>query len=405
MPNYVIIGASHAGLSFAEKMRQHGMEDPITVIDRLHGMPMQRPPLSKAFLGADETQEDNFYLRRSDWFDEQNITLKDGLDVIKIDREQKQLHLADGSLQNYDRLVLAQGAVPRRLPFPEMNSQGVHVLRHGDDARAIKAMIGQLQRAIVIGGGYIGLEAAASLNKAGLDVTVIEAADRLLARVASPSMSDYYKQLHQDNGVKIELAALVDGLQAEDGHIRAVCLKDGRILPCDLLLVGIGVVPDTALAEQAGLTIGNGILTDYHYQTNDDSIWAIGDIVLAEGRGSQRIESIHNAQFSGHYLASQFSDGSPPANEASWFWSDQFDRKLQSAGLVPAIDDTVVQVSRTGRRETSLSIWSYQAGKLVAVEAVNDPQAYMIGKICLEQNKHPEPSDIGNADFDLKSLR
>ena len=403
MPHYVIIGASHAGISFAEKMRQLGSDDPIMMIDRLSGIPLQRPPLSKAYLAADD--EEAFLLRRKEWFEEQNITLRDGVEVASLDRNAKSLQLADGTSQSYDRLILAQGAFARHLPYPEMSAKGVHVLRHGQDARQLKQALSSARKAVVIGGGYIGLEAAASLVKQNLSVSVIEAADRVLARVASPEISAYYEALHQSQNVAIHTGVGVSSLRAENGHIAAVCLADGTEIDCDLLLVGIGVVPETQLAKEAGLDVENGILTNHHYQTNDSSIFAIGDNVLAQGRWPIRVESIHNAQFGGHYLASQFTDGKPPLDEAPWFWSDQYDRKLQSAGLVPAPSGDVMQIERAGKREGGVSVWSFVGDKLAAVEAVNDPQAYMIGKFCLEQDRLVPKDKLTDPDFDLKSLR
>ena len=405
MTNYVVIGASHAGISFVEKMRQQGNQDNITVIDRLSGIPLQRPPLSKAYLSADNDDETPFHLRTHDWFEQQSVTLKDGISVERISRDDKSLSLSDGSSVAYDKLILALGAVPRRLPVPEMDAQNIFVLRDGVDAKGLRKAKETAKTANVIGGGYIGLEAAASLKKQGLDVHVVEAAPRLLARVASPQISQAYHQLHNENGVIIHQNVGVDKLLTTDGAISAVMLASGEEISCDLLLVGIGVIPETSLAEQAGLTIGNGLLTDYHYQTNDPDIYAIGDNVLAEGRGDIRIESIHNAQYGGHYLASRFNDEKLPQIEAPWFWSDQYDRKLQSAGLVPAPADDVMQATRAGKREGGLSVWSYKSGKLVAVESINDPQAYMIGKICLEKGVSPAPADIENPDFELKSLR
>lgn len=405
MSHYVVIGASHAGISFAEKMRQQGNQDQITLIDRLQGIPLQRPPLSKAYLSAPSDQEEQFYLRGADWFEAQTISLRDGVNVTAIHPDQKSIHLDDGTALDYDKLILALGAVPRRLPMAAMDAQNVFVLRDGDDARALKASLPEAKTAVVIGGGYIGLEAAASLKKQGLDVHVIEAADRLLARVASVTISQTYQELHESHGVHIHTQVGVRDLTDSEGRIQSVILQDGQEIRCDILLVGIGVVPETGLAEQAGITIGNGIITDYDYATNIPDIYAIGDNVMAEGRGALRIESIHNAQYGGHYLASLFTGGAKPHEEAPWFWSDQYDRKLQSAGLVPAAGDDVKTVSRAGKREGGLSVWSYHANKLVSVESINDPQAYMIGKYCLEKQISPRPEDISNPEFELKSLR
>lgn len=405
MSHFVVIGASHAGISFAEKMRQQGNQDEITLIDRLRGIPLQRPPLSKAYLSAASDEEDSFYLRGADWFEAQDIALRDGVTVTAIQPEQKSISLDDGTSLDYDKLILALGAVPRRLPMAAMDAQNVFVLRDGDDARSLKSSLPEAKTAVVIGGGYIGLEAAASLNKQGLEVHVIEAADRLLARVASPQISKTYQDLHESHGVHIHTQVGVRDLTVSDGHIQSVILEKGQEITCDILLVGIGVVPETGLAEQAGIATGNGILTDFDYATNIPDIYAIGDNVMAEGRGSVRIESIHNAQYGGHYLASQFTGGAKPQEEAPWFWSDQYDRKLQSAGLVPAAGDDVMAVSRAGKREGGLSVWSYQGDTLMSIESINDPQAYMIGKYCLEKQISPQPEDISNPEFELKSLR
>lgn len=405
MSHYVIIGASHAGVSFAEKMRQQGNQDPITIIDKIAGMPLQRPPLSKAYLAAESDDEAAFHLRDSDWFASQDITLVDGVAVEAIDRAAKSLQLDNGATQSYDKLVLALGASARHLPMAESAASNVFVLRDGNDARRLKAAVATAKKAVVIGGGYIGLEAAASMRKQGLEVHVIEAAPRLLARVASPEISSAYQSLHEGHGVVMHIGAGVAGLQAQYGKVHAVTLGNGDEIACDLVLVGIGVIPETKLAEQAGLAVGNGILTDYHYATDDGSIFAIGDNVLAEGRLTIRIESIHNAQYGGHYVASRFNDAPLPNEEAPWFWSDQYDRKLQSAGIVPAPADDVSQAVRPGKREGGLSVWSYQAGRLMAVESINDPQAYMIGKICLEKGVSPDMAQISDPSFELKSLR
>ena len=405
MAHYVIVGASHAGVSFAEKMRQQGALDEITIIDRLGVVPLQRPPLSKAYLGDEGDDESRFYLRSADWFEAQAIALIDGVGVEAIDRNHKSLSLSDGTMMLYDTLVLALGARPRRLPVAEMDAENVFVLRDGQDAKGLKEALKTAQKAVVIGGGYIGLEAAASMRKQGLDVHVIEAAERLLARVASPEISQSYFDLHSAHGVHIHNGVGVAALRAKQGKIFGVTLSNGEQISCDVLLVGIGVLPVIDIAEGAGLAVGNGILTDYHYQTNDRSIFAIGDNVLAEGRYESRIESIHNAQYGGHYLASRFTNGAPPAEEAPWFWSDQYDRKLQSAGIVPATSDDVRHIVRAGKRQGGLSVWSYKGDVLKAVESINDPQAYMIGKICLEKGVSPEASAICDSAFDLKTLR
>ena len=403
----IIIGASHAGLSCAEALRKGGFDGVIGVIERDSGTPLQRPPLSKTYLDADEgAGEDSFYLRRSEWFAQFDISLHEGCEVTKISRADKQVHLDDGRVLSYDKLVIASGAVARKLPIAGGTATGVHVLRTAADARRLRASLGTVKDAVVIGGGYIGLEAAASLHKVGKSVHVVELAPRLLARVASPLLSDYCTALHRAAGVTVSTGAACDEILTDDtGAVRAVLLADGTELPCQLVLAGIGVIPDTGLASAAGLAVDNGIIVSRAYRTDDDAIWAIGDVARAPSRYELRIESIHHAQASSQIAAADMMGGELPADEALWFWSDQYDVKFQMAGMLPSVPEGALQhVSRAGRRDHSLSVWSWCDRVLVTVEAANDGQAYMIGKKCLEAGISPDPADIANPDFGLKTL-
>ena len=400
----VIIGASHAGLACAEKLRAADYEGAITLVERESGLPVQRPPLSKAYLQAETSDEAGFALRRPEFFQTLNIELRDGLAVAGIDRQTKQLALTDGSALAYDWLVLATGARPRQLPLD--GADGVHLLRTAADARALRLELGQAKKAVVAGGGYIGLEAAASLRKAGLEVTVIEMAERLLARVASPVISDYFADLHRRHGVQLVLGHGLTGLIRQAGRISAIELDDGRQIDCDLLLAGIGVIPETGLAEAAGLAVGNGIPVAADYRTEDASIFAIGDVAHAAAHYPLRLESVHHAQFSGQVAAAAIVGQPVPETELPWFWSDQYDVKLQIAGLLPpAGSEGLDFISRTGRREGSLSVWSFVGDQLCSVESASDPQAYMIAKACMEKGQPVARQDIANPDFDLKSLR
>ena len=405
MSGTIIIGASHAGLSCAEKLRQLGYEADITVIERDRGMPIQRPPLSKAYLAADEADEANFALRRPAFFEQMQVSFRDGVSVASIDAAANIVHLSDNSQLNYDNLVLATGAVPRALPAIPEGLKGVHMLRTAADARGLRADLQQTSTAIVIGGGYIGLEAAASLRKHGINVHVLELADRLLARVASTPISAFYKDLHEANGVQIHLQAAAEAFHIDAGRISGVRLQDGVDIPCEMLLVGIGVIPDMELAKAAGIQTGNGILVDSEYRTNIENIFAIGDVAHCDARWGMRLESIHHAQFSGALVASCITDGKPPVDEAAWFWSDQYDVKLQIAGLIPAADtEGLVHQRRPGRKDGSFSIWSWQDTMLKAVESANDPKAYMVGKACLEKGISPSQEQIADLDIDLKLL-
>jgi 3-phenylpropionate/trans-cinnamate dioxygenase ferredoxin reductase subunit len=402
----VIIGASHAGLACAEKLRAAEYDGAITLVEREAGLPIQRPPLSKAYLQAESSDEAGFALRRPEFFQTLDIELRDGLAVTEIDRNAKQITLADGSALAYDWLVLATGAMPRQLPLDGAGAGGVHLLRTAADARALRGALGQAKKAVVAGGGYIGLEAAASLRKAGLEVTVIEMAERLLARVASPLISDYFADLHRQHGVQLVLGHGLSGLIGKAGRISGIELDDGRQLACDLLLAGIGVIPESELAEAAGLKVGNGITVSADYRTEDVSIFAIGDVAHAAAHYPLRLESVHHAQFSGQVAAAAIVGQPLPETELPWFWSDQYDVKLQIAGLLPAADTAGLDyISRAGRRPGSLSVWSFVGEQLCSVESASDPQAYMIAKACMEKGQSVAKQDIANPEFDLKSLR
>lgn len=406
MTRTVIIGASHAGLACAEKLRAAEYDGAITLVEREAGLPIQRPPLSKAYLQAESSDEAGFALRRPEFFQTLDIELRDGLAVTEIDRNAKQITLADGSALAYDWLVLATGAMPRQLPLDGAGAGGVHLLRTAADARALRGALGQAKKAVVAGGGYIGLEAAASLRKAGLEVTVIEMAERLLARVASPLISDYFADLHRQHGVQLVLGHGLSGLIGKAGRISGIELDDGRQLACDLLLAGIGVIPESELAEAAGLKVGNGIPVSADYRTEDASIFAIGDVAHAAAHYPLRLESVHHAQFSGQVAAAAIVGQPLPETELPWFWSDQYDVKLQIAGLLPAADTAGLDyISRAGRRPGSLSVWSFVGEQLCSVESASDPQAYMIAKACMEKGQPVAKQDIANPEFDLKSLR
>jgi NADPH-dependent 2,4-dienoyl-CoA reductase/sulfur reductase-like enzyme len=400
--NIIIIGASHAGISCAEQLRHLGFSGAITLIERQSGAPLERPPLSKSYLVSQAADDDKFLLRRPEWYEKFQVTMIDGMAVTQIDPAAHQLQLADGQTMAYGKLVLATGAVPRQLR-PAAGLGGVHVLRNPDDAAALRNAMQTTTTAVVIGGGYIGLEAAASFAKAGLEVHVIEAADRLLARVASPDMSAFFMALHQHHGVQIHIGTAGTDIHHHDGHFNGVILANGQHIAAELLVVGIGVTPDSALAEAAGAATGNGILVDRHMRTTIDDIYAIGDVALIDG-AVLRIESVHNAQDTAARAAADMTKTPLPENSIPWFWSEQYDVRLQSAGIVPVSSASVQYAVRPGKREGGLSVWSYDQGQLVAVEVVRDPAAYVLGKKCLENNMSPAPSQIIDPAFDLKQF-
>jgi len=400
----VVIGAGHAGVAFVDAMRRNGFAGELTMIDRLAGLPLERPPLSKAFLLAEEGEEDGFALRAPGWFADSQITLLTGRTITGMDVDAGELILDDGKVLSYDRLVLATGATPRQLPGAA-GLGGVFVLRDPDDARRLREAAHSACSVLVIGGGYIGLEVAASLTKAGKRVTVIEAAPRLLARVASPPVSAFFAARHSDEGVDIVTGASIREIRHHDGRFVGATLGDGRHVDADMLVVGIGVAPNTDLAAQAGLTLANGIVTDSTMRTSHPEIYAIGDGAFdASGGHGLRIESVHNAREQAERAAAAITGHDAPRRQAPWFWSDQYDVKLQSVGVLPVNGQDLRHVQRAGRRAGRFSVWTFAGEDLVAVEAIGDPAAYVLGKSCLEHGRAPHPGQLADAGFDLKDF-
>ena len=396
----VIIGASHAGISCAEQLRMQGFSGGITLVDRQSGTPIERPPLSKSYLGSRPEDDNQFLLRRPEWYEKFQITMIDGMTVNLIEPRAHQIRLADGHSLNYDKLILATGAVPRRLP-QVADLKNVKVLRSVDDAAALRWAMQTASSAVVIGGGYIGLEAAASFSKAGLNVHVVEAAERLLSRVASPDMSAFFHNLHQQHGVMLHTGMTKTKFHQKDGLFTGITLDTGEKISAELLVVGIGVVPETVLADAIGAKTGNGIIVDRHMRTTIEDVYAIGDVALVEG-AALRVESVHNAQDTAARAAADIARTPLPDICIPWFWSEQYGVRLQSAGIVPAGKDDIRHAVRPGKREGGMSVWSYDSDQLVAVEAVHDSAAYMLGKKCLENRLSPPLSDITDLTFDLK---
>lgn len=394
----VILGAGQAAASLAAKLRALGHDGGITLIGDEPAPPYQRPPLSKAYL-LGEMGPERLTLRAPEWWREQKITLRLGERATHIDRTARTVTTDKGSL-TYDALVFATGATPRRLPSAIGGDlPGVHTLRNLGDVDAIAPEFQSGRNLVVIGGGYIGLEAAAVACKLGLNVTLIEAAPRILCRVASAETADLVRELHRAHGVTIlegtHLARII-GTDRASG----VKLADGRILPADLVICGIGVRANSALAEDAGLDTDNGIVTDATGRTSDPAIWAAGDCASFAHDGRQlRLESVGNAIDMAEAVAANIL-GSPAAyHPKPWFWSDQFDAKLQIAGLNLG-HDHVVQRKGDGH---SGSVWYFRGGKLLAVDALNDPRAYMVGKRLIDAGKSPSADAVMNAS-DLKEL-
>ncbi|WP_429929839.1 NAD(P)/FAD-dependent oxidoreductase [Agrobacterium vitis] len=398
----VIVGAGQAGFSVASKLRALNDQRPITMIGLAPELPYQRPPLSKKYL-IGEMSFDRLLLRPSQWYDENAIALRLSRWVEEIDRPKKLLRLQDGSSLFYDTLVLATGSTPRGLP-QEIggNLAGVYTIRNKADADRLAEVMKPGRRLLIIGGGYIGLEAAAVARHLGLEVTVIEMADRILARVAARETADFIRAVHQGHGVMIREGMGLKRLLGNNGVVSAAELSDGSRLDVDLVIVGIGATANDGLARNAGLHVQNGIIVDSYARTSDPDIFAAGDCALLPwGEGTVRLESVQNAVDQGEAIAMVLAGGTVPYAPKPWFWSDQYDLKLQIAGLNLGYDETIV---RPGMREGSLSVWYYRQDRFLAVDAINDAKAYVTAKKLLEAGRSADKAIIGNPQEDLKQL-
>ena len=398
----VIVGGGQAAASAAAKLRELNEDVKITLLCGEPVLPYQRPPLSKKYLSG-EMPLDRLILRPQDWFDQQNIEVQCGQFVTSIDRNSKEAVLADGTRVGYDKLLLTTGSKARLLPASVgADAEGVYYLRaavHADDMRPI---LQAGRKLVVIGGGYIGLEVSAVAAQLGLDVTVVELAERILQRVAAPETSDFFRQLHSENGVKILESTGLDKIVAENGRVVSVATADGSSIEADIVLVGIGVLPHTELAEESGLEVENGIVVDNLCRTSDTDIYAAGDCTSFDHKGSRiRLESVPNAIHQAEVAAQNMLGGELVYEATPWFWSDQYDVKLQIAGLNTGYDDTLV---RPGKREGSQSVWYYKGEQLLAVDAMNDAPSFMMARRILEAGKSVPKSAAADPETNLKDF-
>lgn len=393
----VIVGAGQAGAAAAAKLRALGHQGPVALVGDEPVPPYQRPPLSKKYL-LGEMGLERLFLRPEAFWAEQRVDLHLGHPVQGIGRAARMVQLAGADLP-YDALILATGSEPRRLPAAIGGDlPGVHVVRKLADIDRLAPEMVAGRRLVVVGGGYIGLEAAAVARKLGLEVTVIEAAPRILGRVAAPETADFIRALHLSHGVRI-----IEGMGLErltgTGHLTGARLSDGREIAADLAVVGIGVTPGTALAEAAGLETSGGIVVDSHGRTSDPAIWAAGDCAALPFRGqSIRLESVQNAIDQAEAVAANILGADTAYDPKPWFWSDQYDLKLQIAGLNLGHDRVVV------RPGPAPSHWYFAGDRLLAVDALGDARAYMIGKRLIEAGRSPDPAVLADPGADLKAL-
>ncbi len=399
MAHVVVIGAGQAGLSCVAKLRNLGFDGQVTLIGEENVPPYQRPPLSKKYL-LGEMDIERLYLRPTRFFGDHDIDLRLGEAVVLVNRADKTLQTTTQSL-DYDHLVFATGSLPRRLPAAIGGTlDAVHTIRDLKDVDKMAPEFVAGRRVLIVGGGYIGLEAAAVAASKGLKVTLVEMADRILQRVAASQTSDYFRDLHRTHGVTLLEGVGLDRLTGT-GRVSGALLSDGSVLELDFVITGVGISPATALAEGAGLDIENGIRTSAHGRTSDPYIWAAGDCASFPFRGDRiRLESVPNAIDQAECVAENIMGAEKPYIARPWFWSDQYDIKLQIAGLNNGFDRVVTRANDA----VSKSFWYFKGMELLAVDAANAPRDYMVGKRLIDGGKSPDPEALANLEINIKDL-
>jgi 3-phenylpropionate/trans-cinnamate dioxygenase ferredoxin reductase component len=392
----LIVGAGHAGFQLATSLRQAGYGDPIGLLNDEPHLPYQRPPLSKAYLKGGGAP-DSLMFRPDKFYRDQNIELIAGR-AAAIDRPAQKLVLASGSSLEYDHLVLATGARNRLLDLPNANLEDVLYLRTLDESEVLRQRLASGQHVVVVGAGFIGLEFAATARARGLEVDVIELGVRVMARAVTAEISEFFQRRHTAAGIRIHLGVQVTSIESDGARVTGVSLSDGRHIPADLVVVGVGVLPNVELAGAAGLPVASGIIVGEHLLTSDPNISAIGDCALYASErfgGSLRLESVQNATDHARLTGdTKRYDGLP------WFWSDQGPDKLQIAGLTTGYDRVVV---RGDREQGAFSAFCYKADRLVGIESVNRAGDHMFGRRLLAANGSITPEQAADASFDLKS--
>jgi 3-phenylpropionate/trans-cinnamate dioxygenase ferredoxin reductase subunit len=397
----LIVGAGHAGFQLAASLRQHGYSERIGLINDEAHLPYQRPPLSKAYLkGAGAP--DSLMFRPDRFYREQNIELIADR-AVSINRAARRLLLASGSSLDYGHLVLATGARNRLLDIPNANLEDVRYLRTLDESEALRRRIGSARRVVVIGAGFIGLEFAATARAKGLEVDVVELGVRVMARAVTAEISDYFQARHTAAGIRIHLGVQATSIESDGVGVTGVSLSDGRHVPADLVVVGVGVLPNVELADEAGLPVAAGIVVNEQLLTSDPDISAIGDCALFASRrfgASLRLESVQNAADHARCVAARLTGDAKTYDGLPWFWSDQGDDKLQIAGLTTGYDRVVV---RGDRGQGSFSAFCYKSGQLVGVESINRASDHVFGRRILGLNRSIEPEQAADTSFDLKA--
>lgn len=399
----VILGAGHAGGTAAALLRQYGHRGPVTLVGDEPLAPYQRPPLSKAWLKG-EADGDSLALKPAEWYAEAGIDFRPSLKAVRLDRAARTVALSDGTRLSYDVLILAMGMRANRLPVPGADLAGVLTLRTAADAEALKTALGPERRLVIVGGGYIGLEVAASARALGSEVVVVEREPRILARTACDMLSGFFTAYHQARGVRFELSAGLDHFEGAGGRVSGVALSDGRILPADVVLVGVGGRPNDELAAESGLQTTRGVVVDLCARTADPHVYAIGDVTSRPMPLYDRMfgpESVPSALEQAKQAASDITGRPAPAPEVPWNWSDQYDLKLQIAGLPFDADRILV---RGDPAQARFAVFHLKDDKIQCVEAVNAPPEYMMGRQLIGNRKSVNIEKLADPSISMKEV-
>ena len=399
----LIIGAGQAAAQTAASLRQGGFYGRITIIGDEASLPYQRPPLSKAHLKG-ELEQARLYLKNSEWYETQKVDVLLNTRVMSVDTDNNRVKTDTGETLNFNHLVFATGSRNRQLPMEGANLDNVFGLRDLADADALRPHVGAGKKLVIIGAGYIGLETAAVAKSLGTDVTVLELSDRVLARVTSPIISGFFEDLHRSHGVEIKTNCATSSINESDGKADSISLSTGEILPCDALLIGIGILPNIELAKEAGIQCEGGILVDEHGRTNLQNIYAAGDcakrLILPYGRMG-RLESVHNAIEQGKQIAAAIIGKPAPKLDCPWFWSDQYNIKLQIAGLSIDYDNFVV---RGDAKSEKFAVFYFKNDILIAADAINSAPEFMTAKRLIMTKAKVPPAWLEDTGYPLKDI-
>jgi 3-phenylpropionate/trans-cinnamate dioxygenase ferredoxin reductase subunit len=398
----VIAGAGHAAGQLVASLKQHKFSGDILLIGDEPYLPYQRPPLSKKYL-AGELAADRLYVKPGSFYDDPQIEVRLNTRITEINRERKTVKTDSDDEIQYDKLILALGSRVRQLPIDGVDLAGVHYLRSISDVDGIRAEIGNSKTAVIVGAGYIGLEVAAVIRQLGRDVTVVEMADRVMSRVVSPELSDFYQIEHSTQGVRLRLSTGVAAFRGET-RVEAVETSEGELIPADFVVIGVGIAPNTQLASEAGLVVEDGIVVDDHCRSSDPDIYAVGDCTnhpntIYDRR--LRLESVHNALEQAKTAVSNICGVDSHYSQVPWFWSDQYDLKLQIAGLSEGYDDVVIRGNPADRSFACLYL---RDGKLIATDAVNSPRDFVQSKALISAAANVDRDKLGDTKVQLKDL-